>query len=121
MKIVVQNGFTRFKPIVESTSTPDGGDRANDEFRRILPNLFGNSWRSIVESAVRTLSDFRFKYCFMSSFEQQKRNVHAKPPGDREAILYDNDDHQLPEADNGRIHWRAHALEFPKSVTGSMR
>lgn len=114
MKIVIQNGFIRFKPVVDSTSTPDGGDRANDEFRRLLPTLFGRSWRSIVESAGPRMSEFRFKHCFMSSFEQQKRNVHAKPPGDREAILYDNDSHQLPEGNNGRIQWKAHALEFPK-------
>lgn len=120
MKIVVQDGVIRFKPVIDSTSTPDGGDRANDEFGKLLPTLFGSSYSDLLKHAKsdgQTINKFRFKHRFMESFEFEKKESASGQSNSLCDITYDNRNQTLPDGNNGKTSWKNNKLSFEKYVS----
>lgn len=116
MEIIWRSEFVKFRPRTESTSTQDGGERANDEFLREIPDFFGKSWPKVLEKAAEdgeTTTEFRFKNHLMASFEKEKRQPNAPGVGSRRMILYTGPQ-DLPNGKNGKIQWRNKKLEVPK-------
>lgn len=116
MAITSRNGFIKFVPVVESTSTRDGGNRANDEFLRLLPDLFGSSWSSVLAQVTQhddTINEFRFILCFLASFEQAKRSPFAINARERQTLPYASSN-ILPYGRNSNVEWMKKKLVLPK-------
>lgn len=111
-----EKGFVRFKPMTESTSTQDGGDRANDEFLKLLPTLFGKFFKVVMATATNdagVTSEFRFKQKFMASFESQKKQP-SKGPTDKSRMANYTGVQNLTKGNNGTsISWQAKRIQLP--------
>lgn len=119
MAIVKQkDGVLRFKSLVESTSTQDGGDRANDEFLKDLRELFGEKYDGVVTAAGFDCIEsggFRFGSRFMSSFESQKRKSLAADKDKHRNIVFACQQ-RLPDgkSEDGEVSWENSKLAIPK-------
>ena len=115
--VIVQDakGFIRFKAVTDSTSTQDGGDRANDKFLQLLPTLFAEKLRFVMDWVTddgETANEFRFKQKFMASFETQKREGFGTKGG-RQNVVYGGGE-SLPRGSNGnKADWQAKRISIP--------
>lgn len=113
MVLICQDSIVRIRVVGNSSSTPHGSRRANDEFKTgLVTDIFGPRLQEVLRST--QLDEDSLQCHFDQSFERRKKEVSANGKGDEMVELHYTGPYSLGTGISDKASWKDKILKVDR-------